>query len=100
MITYDDYLDHLDDLFICDEVGPRKSREPKISKKRFNNVKSKLESRLKEKEYKTKEEAEKDLENQAYGVMGPVTFFLFKAFLSWIIGRMLNSYFFPEERSS
>lgn len=74
------------------KVFSGKKKQKQITEKRYNRTQEKLRSRLSEKSYASRSEAEQDLEEHVQQ-MDPITFFFFKAIIGWLIGRLLDAYF-------
>lgn len=99
-IEYQDYLDSLNEnVFGGDQYYKRrKGRIRPISEDKFNILKNTISAQLYKRNYTSREEAQRDLEIKIQQ-MGPVTFFLFRVLIGWLIGRLLDIYF-PEDESN
>ena len=91
MIDYQDYLsecNHDRELMVCTGSGKTKQRKP-IKERRFNRLRDGIQSKLDTESYQTKEEAKADLELHVQK-MDPVSFFLFRVIIGWILGKLLD----------
>lgn len=99
-ITYSDYLGECnqnEELMIFTgrkNKNGKKERRP-IKESRFNKLRDTVKTELETSTYSSKEEAKEDLENKIQQ-MGPITFFLLRIFIGWLIDKLLDNYFSSE----
>ena len=95
-LNYSDYVDSYkiqEGAFGQDQYyGRNKKPVRPISENKFNRLKNTVSDQLNKESYTSREEAQKDLEIKIQQ-MGPVTFFLLRVLIGWIIGKLLDSYF-------
>lgn len=93
MIEYNDYLEVFQEETSFGAKRGRKNKKPKpMNEKRFNRLRDSVDETIKLSNYKSKNEAQEDLEIKIQK-MDPVSFFLFRAVITWIITKLLDAYF-------
>lgn len=92
MITYEQYLAECnsDDTLLF--TGKRNKKNKPIKERRFNQTRDFIGKEIVDNNYSSREEAEVDLELKVQK-MDPITFFLFRALIGWLIGKLLDGYF-------
>lgn len=95
-VQYSDYVESCsanEHIFGQDQYYKRNKRRVKpVSENKFNALKCAVKDQLNKRTYDTREEAQEDLEIKIQQ-MGPITFFLLRALIGWIIGKLLDAYF-------
>jgi patatin-like phospholipase/acyl hydrolase len=93
MIDYNQYLKEFAQQDTFGSRRDRKNKKPKpMNEKRFNRLRDSVDTTIKANNYKSKEEAIEDIEIKIQK-MDPISFLLFRAVITWIITRLLDSYF-------
>lgn len=93
MIRYSDYLEAFRPETAFGARHDRKNKKPKpMNEKRFNRLRNSVDETIKLNNYSSKDEAQEDLEIKIQK-MDPVSFFLFRAVITWIITKLLDAYF-------
>ena len=99
-LEYSDYVSECvenEHIFGQDQYYKRNNRRAKpVSESKFNNLQQTISTQLSKENYTSKEEAQEDLEVKIQQ-MGPVTFFLLRVLIGWIIGKLLDAYFDKKE---
>lgn len=92
MITYEQYLAecNADDTLLF--TGKRNKKNKPIKERRFNQTRDFIGKEIADGNYSSRAEAEADLELKVQK-MDPITFFLFRALIGWLIGKLLDGYF-------
>lgn len=92
MITYGQYLSECeaDDSLLF--TGKRNKKSKPIKEKRFNQTRDFVSGEIAIRNYQSRDEAQNDLELKIQK-MDPITFFLFRAVIGWLIGKLLDGYF-------
>lgn len=92
MITYNQYLAecNTDDTLLF--TGKKNKKNKPIKEKRFNQTRDFISKEITSGNYSSRVEAEADLELKVQK-MDPITFFLFRALIGWLIGKLLDNYF-------
>lgn len=92
MITYNEYLAECNNNDTLLFTGKRNKKNKPIKEKRFNQTRDFIGKEIANSNYSSREEAESDLEIKIQK-MDPVTFFLFRVLIGWLIGKLLDGYF-------
>ena len=91
-ITYQDYLRE-EKTF---EGSINKKNRRHVNERRFNKTRDKIEYEIKNNNYSSRVDAEKDLEIKIQQ-MNPIMFILFRVLIGWLIDKLLDAYFSTDQ---
>jgi F0F1-type ATP synthase assembly protein I len=91
-ITYQDYLRE-EKIF---ESSINKKNRRHVNERRFNKTRDRIEYEIKNNNYSSRVDAEKDLEIKIQQ-MNPITFILFRLLIGWLIDKLLDAYFSTDQ---